>query len=71
MVKIVHGFGKFTKEHNGDYLTQDQIEARFSIGLDSINIAPELGQIETCAIIQLFNDTDEFFNEELFNIFTI
>ena len=68
MVKIVNDFGKFSKEHNGDYLTPDQIEARFSIGLDSINIAPELGQIETCAIIELFNDTDKFFNDELFNI---
>ena len=32
---------------------------RFSIGLDAINIAPELGQIETCAILDLFKGYDD------------
>jgi len=47
MLKIVHQHGMFAKEHNGDYLPPALIHEKFSLGLDSINIAPEFGQIET------------------------
>lgn len=37
-----------SKEHNGDYLVDNfGIATRFKLGLDAINIAPELGQLET------------------------
>ena len=68
MVEVVHDFGKLSKEHNGDYLKPEQIKERFSIGLDGINVAPEIGQLETCAIIQLFKNRDQFFTDELFDI---
>lgn len=47
MLQIVHQHGLLAKEHNGDYLPRELIREKFSLGLDSINIAPEFGQIET------------------------
>ena len=66
-VQVVKKYNKLTKEHNADYLSYIEIQDRFSIGLDAINIAPELGQIETCAIIDILNDHDDLL-EELFQI---
>ena len=67
MIQVVKKYNKLTKEHNADYLSYREIQDRFSIGLDAINIAPELGQIETCAIIEILNDHDDLL-EELFQI---
>ena len=47
MIKIAKKYNKLTKEHNGDYLPVNLIKEKFDLGLDSINIAPEFGQIET------------------------
>lgn len=47
MIEIVQNHGLLSKEHNGDYLPVPLIKEKFSLGLDSINIAPEFGQIET------------------------
>ena len=47
MINICKKFGKKSKEHNGDYLSNDEYKVRFDMGLDSINIAPEFGQLET------------------------
>jgi len=62
MVDIVKKFKKLSKEHNGDYLKFLDIEKRFSNGLDAINIAPELGQLETKIYIQMFKKYDQIFN---------
>ena len=63
MVDIAHHYNKLTKEHNGDYLTFHDINSRFNVGLDAINIAPELGQIETCSLIELFKDQDDIIED--------
>ena len=47
MVEVCKKFGKKSKEHNGDYLSSKEYKDRFDLGLDSINIAPEFGQLET------------------------
>ena len=47
MIDVCKKFGKKSKEHNGDYLSNDEYKVRFDMGLDSINIAPEFGQLET------------------------
>lgn len=47
MVSMVKKHELLSKEHNGDYLSTSLIKEKFKLGLDSINIAPELGQIET------------------------
>jgi hypothetical protein len=49
---VVKSFGKKTKEHNGDYLSIDEIRIRFENGLDSLNIGPEIAQIETLTYLE-------------------
>jgi hypothetical protein len=46
MIQITKKHNLLSKEHNGDYLPPHLIKEKMSIGLDSINIAPEFGQIE-------------------------
>tara|TARA_R100001377_G_scaffold27137_1_gene14593 strand:+ start:120 stop:1070 length:951 start_codon:yes stop_codon:yes gene_type:complete len=58
MVKVCKKFGKKSKEHNGDYLSSKEYKDRFDLGLDSINIAPEFGQLET--LVYLDNGDDTF-----------
>lgn len=52
MINVVRKFNISTKEHNGDYLTREQIKRRFDIGLDCINIAPEFGVTQTNLLIE-------------------
>lgn len=47
MKKIADEKGLLLKEHNCDYLNYDQIKLRKKYGIDAINIAPELGVIQT------------------------
>lgn len=65
MVAICKNYGMISKEHNGDYLTNQIIKEKFDIGLDSINIAPEFGVIETMTYLENINDQsiiDDFYN---------
>lgn len=51
-----------SKEHNGDYLVDNfGIATRFSLGLDAINIAPELGQLETEYYLYQIGSNKELF----------
>jgi hypothetical protein len=47
MKKIAKNNGILLKEHNCDYLNPEQIELRRHYGIDGINIAPELGVIQS------------------------
>ena len=60
---LFKSFNKHTKEHNGDYLTRDEINIRFSNGLTSLNIGPEIVQIETLTYLEYMSDTqiNEFY----------
>ena len=63
MINICKKFGKKSKEHNGDYLSSKEYKDRFDLGLDSINIAPEFGQLETlCYLEEMGEDIDEYYN---------
>jgi len=66
MIQICNKFGILSKEHNGDYLTNDEIKIRFDNGLDAINIAPEFGVIETEFIIKHIKNDKDF--EKIYNI---
>lgn len=63
MIDIGKHFNKKTKEHNGDYLSNDDIKYRFKKNLDSINIGPEIAQIETQVYIDNMNEEsfDKFY----------
>jgi hypothetical protein len=66
MVNICKKYDLISKEHNGDYLSIELINEKFSYGLNSINIAPEFGQIETKFYLKEIKNTHLF--EEFFNI---
>lgn len=63
MIEICKNFGLKTKEHNGDYLSSEEMKSRFDLGLDSVNIAPEFGVLETKCIL------DEIEEQSLFDKF--
>jgi len=54
-IDVCKHWNVLSKEHNGDYLTSQDIKDKFNIGLDAINIAPEFGQIETMCYLQHMN----------------
>ena len=60
--------GLLSKEHNGDYLSHKDVRARRQLGLNSLNIAPELGQIETQCYVELFDRLPESMMDRLFHI---
>ena len=56
MIEVCKKFDKKSKEHNGDYLSGEDYKKRFDIGLDSVNIAPEFGQLETLIYLNHMDD---------------
>lgn len=67
MVNVCKKYNLKSKEHNGDYQTSEIIKKKFDLGLDSINIAPEFGKIETEALLEITEGDSEFF-ELLFTL---
>jgi hypothetical protein len=59
MLDVVERYGKTAKEHNGDWISAETVAAKAAIGLRHINIAPELGEIESRTIYALMNDEDK------------
>jgi fructose/tagatose bisphosphate aldolase len=43
----IHAAGFLFKEHNADYFSQEDITNRITAGVDSLNIAPQLGVVQT------------------------
>jgi fructose/tagatose bisphosphate aldolase len=62
MVNVAKHWGLMSKEHNGDYIPSELIKEKMSLGLDSINIAPEFGQIETKVYLNKLKDYPKLFN---------
>jgi hypothetical protein len=60
MVSVVKKYNLLSKEHNGDYIPISTIKEKFELGLDSINIAPEFGLIETQTYLDEIKDPDLF-----------
>ena len=57
------------KEHNADYLSKDEIESRKGI-VDAMNIAPQLGVIQTSIVLSkclMYGINFEDFLEEVYN----
>ena len=55
MIKIAKNYNLKSKEHNGDYIPEELIREKMNLGLDSINIAPEFGLIETQTYLDEIN----------------
>ena len=53
LVNYARDAGVKLKEHNADYLTAEQIQQRRAAGVDAVNIAPQLGVMQTALILKL------------------
>jgi hypothetical protein len=68
MLEISSEFNMISKEHNGDYIGVNIIRDKFLNGLNSINIAPEFGLIETMTYLSeleekwSFREIDDFWD---------
>jgi len=60
VAKQIHNAGFLFKEHNADYFTEKDIEQRVTAGIDAINIAPQLGKIQTDLLTEFAGDTPEY-----------
>ena len=60
MIAVARKYKLISKEHNGDYIPSDLIKEKMSLGLDSINIAPEFGLIETQTYLDNNIDINKF-----------
>jgi hypothetical protein len=56
MIKVCKQNSLISKEHNGDYIPVSIIKEKFDLGLESINIAPEFGLIETQTYLDNIKD---------------
>ena len=66
MISVCRAFNVMSKEHNGDYLSFNEIQQRFNLGLDAINIAPEYGVFETSRLIDYLTSNIELDKLEQF-----
>lgn len=60
MIELAKKYNLLTKEHNGDYISVSIIKEKFNLGLDSINIAPEFGLLETNTYLNEIKDLNIF-----------
>lgn len=58
MIELCKKYNIKSKEHNGDYLDFNALRYRFKNGLDSLNIGPEIAQIETLTILDNLKDKE-------------
>ncbi|MCK4348997.1 MAG: hypothetical protein KAW47_10305, partial [Thermoplasmatales archaeon] len=63
LTDIAHDHGVKFKEHNADYLTQDEIILRTKAGVDAINIGPQLATTQTRVVMYFAKEYG--FDEEL------
>lgn len=64
-ITICQDWGLKSKEHNGDFLSAEGIRERFEAGLSGLNVAPELGLVETQVILDHSDSNQKDF---LFNL---
>jgi hypothetical protein len=53
LVKVANDNGVKLKEHNADYLTPEQVHLRRATGVHAMNIAPQLGVVQTKLLKEL------------------
>jgi hypothetical protein len=65
LVGFANAAGVKLKEHNADYLTPEQIQLRRQVGVHALNIAPQLGVMQTRILRQTARDmgADEAWHE--------
>lgn len=67
MVNLTKKYKLLSKEHNGDWVSKELLQRKYKLGLNSINIAPELGEIETKVVLNTIGDNSILF-EKMYNL---
>jgi fructose/tagatose bisphosphate aldolase len=62
LAESIHAGGFLFKEHNADYLLDEDIILRTEAGIDSLNIAPQLGVVHTSVLTTLGREFDIEYN---------
>jgi hypothetical protein len=57
----IHSAGFMFKEHNADYLSRNEVLKRRFVSVDALNIAPQLGTVQTRILKDLSNDNKEWY----------
>jgi hypothetical protein len=60
IARRVHDRGFLFKEHNADYLTKEQVAMRKIGGVDAMNVAPQLGAMQTSILLDMSNNNKEW-----------
>jgi len=65
----IHNAGFMFKEHNADYLTRNEVIDRRIVKVDALNIAPQLGTVQTRILKDLAKDNKEWyeFSKRVYN----
>jgi hypothetical protein len=58
LVAVANANGVKMKEHNADYLTAEEVQLRNSVGVHALNIAPQLGVVQTKLLRRLAVEHD-------------
>jgi len=67
MLAIVNRFGFIAKEHNGDWVSKETVAQKEALGLQNLNIAPQLGEIESSVCLNAFKQNPDHY-EKFFQI---
>jgi hypothetical protein len=59
--KKIHDAGFMFKEHNADYLTKNEVIDRRIAKVDALNIAPQLGAVQTRILKNIAKDNKEWY----------
>jgi hypothetical protein len=63
MINLVKKYNFISKEHNGDWVSMEVIKEKELLGLESINIAPEFGMIESKIILDKIKNHNEHYDK--------
>lgn len=63
VAEAIHAAGLLFKEHNADYILADEVKLRKQAGVDAINIAPQLGAIQSRVIQELGPQVKESYED--------
>jgi fructose/tagatose bisphosphate aldolase len=58
MHEVAGRFGVKLKLHNADYITDDVLKKYLELGVEQINVAPQLGVVETQALLKLLRENN-------------
>jgi hypothetical protein len=58
MLSVAKKYGLKAKEHNGDWVEQTIKQQKLNMGLRYVNIAPELGELETQVVLSVIEPGD-------------